>query len=156
MSHDQEDQPTPEKPPVRRSKAVVAVAIISVVVLAVVLTLAAVQSRHATAVPFDIMQAADQDEKPFYTIDARATGPLTLSELQINLPAELAKELTPSMQTCYIEKIGELAAEAGDPETLRPTDVAYLPTDGSWAELTVFDRRLILAQAIVSRAILFC
>lgn len=96
------------------------------------------------------------DEKPFFSIDEDAVGPLTLSELQINIPAELDSELTPQSRTCFLRQIGELAAAVGDPETLDPSEVAYLPTDGSWNDLTAFNKRVILAQAIVSRAITFC
>lgn len=96
------------------------------------------------------------DEKPFFLIDKNASGPLTLAELQINIPAELDRELTTQRRACFLRKIGELAAEAGDPETLDPSNVAYLPTDGSWDDLTTFNKRLILAQAIVSRAITYC
>jgi len=95
-------------------------------------------------------------EKPFYTVGKRTRGPLTMEELQINIPEHLAAMMTERRQACFRERIGELAKEAGDPETLDPADVAFLPTDGSWDELTFFGRRSLLAQAIVSRAIALC
>ena len=95
-------------------------------------------------------------EKPFYTVGKRTRGPLTMKELQINIPQHLAAMMTERRQKCFLEKIGELAKEAGDPETLNPADVAFLPTDGSWDDLTFFGRRSLLAQAIVSRAITLC
>ena len=100
--------------------------------------------------------AAASDEKPFYTVGKRTRGPLTLEELQVDIPEDLARMMTARERACYIEKIGELAEAAGDPETLDPADVAFLPTDGSWDELTFFGRRSLLAQAIVSRAITLC
>jgi hypothetical protein len=100
--------------------------------------------------------AESANEKPFYTVGKRTRGPLTMEELQINIPEHLAAMMTARKQACFLEKIGELAEEAGDPETLNPVDVAFLPTDGSWDELTFFGRRSLLAQAIVSRAITLC
>jgi len=96
------------------------------------------------------------NEKPFYTVGKRTRGPLTMEELQISIPKKLDSMLTSQRRACYIEKIGELAKDAGDPETLNPADVAFLPTDGSWDELTFYGRRSLLAQAIVSRAITLC
>ena len=100
--------------------------------------------------------AGASEEKPFFTIDAQASGPLTLDELDVNIPEEMASQMSEGQQACFIAKIGDLAADAGDPETLDPADVAYLPTDGSWAGLTTHARRAILAQAVISRAITFC
>jgi hypothetical protein len=100
--------------------------------------------------------AEAKNEKPFYTVGKRTRGPLTMEELQINIPEHLAAMMTARRRSCFLEKIGELAEKARDPETLNPEDVAFLPTDGSWYELTIFGRRSILAQAIVSRAITLC
>ncbi|MEM8792145.1 MAG: hypothetical protein AAGE80_11040 [Pseudomonadota bacterium] len=96
------------------------------------------------------------DEKPFFSVGKRTEGPLTLDELQINIPAELDSMMTDETRACFLRKIGELAAKAGDPETLDPAEVAYLPTDGSWDDLTIYARRGILAQAVISRAIALC
>jgi len=96
------------------------------------------------------------NEKPFYTVGKRTRGPLTMEELQINIPEHLAAMMTERRQACFLAMIGELAEEAGDPETLDPADVAFLPTDGTWDDLTFYGRRSLLAQAIVSRAITLC
>lgn len=95
-------------------------------------------------------------EQPFYRIDRNASGPLTMQELQVNIPKELDALYTPRMRNCFFERIEELSASAGDPETLDPASVAYLPKDGSWEELSAFHKRNILAQAIVSRAGALC
>lgn len=103
-----------------------------------------------------VESAEVSNEKPFYTVGKRTRGPLTMEELQINIPEHLAVMMTERRQACFLKKIGELAADAGDPETLNPADVAFLPTDGTWDDLTFYGRRSLLAQAIVSRAITLC
>ncbi|MEM5515733.1 hypothetical protein WNY37_02155 [Henriciella sp. AS95] len=92
------------------------------------------------------------DEPPFYTVYRNGTGPLTMEELQINIPVELDAIYTDKTRACFLAKVEALAAEAGDPERLDPADVAFLPTDGTWEQLSRFHRRNLLAQAIVSRA----
>jgi len=79
-----------------------------------------------------------------------------MAELQISIPADLDAMYTDQMRVCFLAKIEELATHAGDPETLDPKKVAFLPTDGTWEELPRSSKRLILAQAIVSRAATLC
>lgn len=96
------------------------------------------------------------DEPPFYRVDKNASGPLTMQELQVNIPQELDAFYTESMRTCLLATIEDLASSAGDPETLDPSTVSFLPTDGSWRKLTKFHKRNILAQSIVSEAGVVC
>ena len=98
----------------------------------------------------------ERDEKPFFTVGKRTKGPLTLEELQINIPQDVASHMTQDQRACFVRQIGVLAAQAGDPETLDPGDVAFLPTDGSWDDVSIYGRRGLLAQAIISRAIAGC
>ncbi|MEO0786161.1 MAG: hypothetical protein AAFY10_10715 [Pseudomonadota bacterium] len=95
-------------------------------------------------------------EAPFFNVDRNGTGPLTMTELQVNIPAELDAMYTENMRTCLFTTIEDLAEKAGDPEVLDPSSVAFLPTDGSWEELTRFGKRSILAQAVISRAATLC
>ena len=96
------------------------------------------------------------DEPPFYNVDRRGTGPLTMEELQINFPSELRAQLSTAQQDCILTKVEELIAAAGDPATLNPADVNFLPTDRTWDDLTQFGRRSILAQAVISHAAVLC
>jgi len=96
------------------------------------------------------------DEPPFYRIDKSARGPLTMPELQVNIPQELDELYTESMRTCFLATIEDLARSAGDPETLDPSTVTFLPTDGSWQDLTRFHKRNLLAQSIISEAGVLC
>jgi len=95
-------------------------------------------------------------EPPFYNVYPNGTGALTMEELQINLPSKLDRLYTDEMRACLLAKIEELAADAGDPETLDPSSVAFLPTDGSWEKLPRFAKRSLLAQVVVSRAATLC
>lgn len=106
--------------------------------------------------PADQVSSPAPGETPFYNVGKRTRGPLTLAELQISIPKELDAQLTPRMRECFLEKVEQLAAEAGDPATLDPADVAFLPRDGTWDKLTFHGRRSLLAQAIVSRAATLC
>ncbi|MEL7482466.1 MAG: hypothetical protein AAGJ29_13005 [Pseudomonadota bacterium] len=123
-------------------------------ILAFVLLLTACSSERGNQVPTASEKASD--EPPFYKVYPNGTGPLTMGELQINIPADLDAMYTDQMRVCFLAKIEELAANAGDPETLDPTEVAFLPTDGTWEDLPRSSKRLILAQAVVSRAATLC
>lgn len=96
------------------------------------------------------------EEAPFYNVDNNGTGPLTMEELQVNLPADLKARLSEKQQACYLEKIEVLAAEAGDPETLKTADVPFLPAQEEWDEFPRFGKRSLLAQALISRAVTLC
>lgn len=101
-------------------------------------------------------ESMNADEPPFYRIDRNTRGPLTMRELQVNIPQELDAMYTESMRTCFLETVEDLARSAGDPETLDPSTVTLLPKDGSWQELTKFHRRNLLAQSIISEAGVIC
>lgn len=101
-------------------------------------------------------ESMNADEPPFYRIDKNASGPLTMPELQVNIPQELDAQYTESMRTCFLATVKDLASSAGDPESLDPSSVTFLPTDGSWQELTKFHKRNLLAQAIISEAGVLC
>lgn len=101
-------------------------------------------------------ESMNADEQPFYRIDKNASGPLTMPELQVNVPQELDAQYTESMRTCFQATVEDLASSAGDPESLDPSSVTFLPTDGSWQELTKFHKRNLLAQAIISEAGVLC
>ncbi len=96
------------------------------------------------------------EEVPFYRIDRTASGPLSMLELQVNIPQELDDLYTESMRTCFLATVEDLASSAGDPETLDPSTVRFLPTDGSWQKLTKFHKRNLLAQSIISEAGVLC
>ncbi|MEO1243468.1 MAG: hypothetical protein AAFX54_16280 [Pseudomonadota bacterium] len=96
------------------------------------------------------------EEPPFYRIDKNASGPLTMPELQVNIPQELDALYTDSMRACFLATVEDLATSAGDPETLDPSTITFLPTDGSWQELTKFHKRNLLAQSIISEAGVLC
>lgn len=103
-----------------------------------------------------LLLPAAAKEKPFFQVDPNATGPLTLSELQIHIPSKIADTLTAGRRACYIAEVGRLAAEAGDPQKADPVRLGYMPDKRDWNKLDRFSRRLILAQAILSRAIVNC
>ena len=94
------------------------------------------------------------DKAPLFRIDGDRGGPLTLEELQIHTDGNLS--LTTDRRDCYVQKIGDLAAAAGDPETADVVALGYVTDSEGWRRLKRDGRRLILAQAIVSRAITFC
>ncbi|MEO0449275.1 MAG: hypothetical protein AAFZ74_03020 [Pseudomonadota bacterium] len=106
--------------------------------------------------PTSTGESMSADEPPFYRIDKNASGPLSMPELQVNIPQELDDLYTESMRTCFLATVEDLASSAGDPETLDPSTVTFLPTDGSWQELTKFHKRNLLAQSIISEAGVLC
>ena len=100
--------------------------------------------------------ARESGTPPFYRVHPNGTGPLTMAELQISIPAELDQLYTDEMRACLLQRVEELIVEAGDPERLDPRDVAFLPTDGTWEKLSRSYRRTLLAQAVISRAATQC
>ena len=98
------------------------------------------------------------NEPPLFQVDRNATGPLTMDELQINIPADLAAKLSDEKQACWLREIENMVAEAGDPATLEPGANDYLsridPDD--WNSLSPHMKRALVAQAITSRAITRC
>ena len=96
------------------------------------------------------------DEHPFFETDSNAVGPLTMAELKLNIPAEIDQQLTDEQRICFVNEVERQIAEAGDPATLDPADVNFLPTDGSWEELEPGFKRTLLAQVVISNIIHFC
>lgn len=119
-------------------------------------TAAALAAAALTACsgPAENQSAAAAGKRPFFRIDAEKRGPLTIEELQVDPDNSLA--LPAARRDCYIAKIGELAAAAGDPEKADAVALGYVTDGKNWRKLKRDGRRLILAQAIVSRAITFC
>ena len=84
-----------------------------------------------------------------------ATGPLTLAEIQANFLALMEEPLKGEQRECVLRVVEERARAAGDPETLDPTTVEFLPAE-QWNQLDRFGRRMILAQAIITGAFFVC
>lgn len=110
----------------------------------------------ACAPKAETKSAAAEDTSRFFHVETNGTGPLTMAELQIDIPDDLEKRMSSERKTCFLRKIEELAAAAGDPETLKTEDVAFLPDQETWDPLPRYNKRLLLAQAVVSRAITLC
>lgn len=99
------------------------------------------------------------DEPPFFTADKTATGPLSLTELNIRLPGEIDKELSDSERACFFEAVERRANEAGDPANLDPNAFPYWGGKVSrdeWGQHSNYMRRVLLAQGIVSWAMIDC
>lgn len=99
------------------------------------------------------------DEPPFFTADKHATGPLSLAELNIRLPDEIAKALSDSERSCFFEAVERRANEAGDPADLDPNAFPYWGGKVSrdeWGQHSNHMRRVLLAQGIVSWAMIDC
>lgn len=94
-------------------------------------------------------------ERPIFVIDPDASGPLTLNELQINFGAGHATNLNARQRDCVLQEIASRAASAGDPETLDPAAVQFLPKE-NWDDLDAEGKRIILAQVITTKAFFEC
>lgn len=84
-----------------------------------------------------------------------ATGPLTLGEIQSNFLSFMDEPLSEERRECVYRELADRARAAGDPETLNPATVELLPT-GEWDRLDPDGKRLILAQAITTKAFFVC
>lgn len=94
---------------------------------------------------------SETSDPPFFKVDRFGNGPLTMRELQISVPSELAAEFADGGD-CLIAKIEQFAAEAGDPQTLDPSTVELLSELDDWQKLDRYSKRLLLAQTIVINA----
>ena len=83
-----------------------------------------------------------------------ATGPLTQNELQTVID-RLGGSLTVEQKECALGEVEKRAQVAGDPETLDPASVEFLTAE-TWYELDEFGKRIILVQAIVTKALFVC
>ena len=84
-----------------------------------------------------------------------ATGPLTLAEIESNFFSFMDEPIEDERRECVFREVEDRARAAGDPETLEPSTVEFLPTDG-WGRLDAAGKRLILTQAIVTKAFFVC
>jgi len=103
-----------------------------------------------------VAEADEMQEPPFFHVENNGTGPLTMAELQINIPSDLDAMMSEGQRECFLAKVEDLIAEAGDPETLSTADVPYLPAQEEWDDLPRYGKRGLLAQAVLSRAITLC
>ena len=84
-----------------------------------------------------------------------AMGPLTLAEVQANFLSFMDEPLDDRQQECVFREVEGRARAAGDPETLDPATVEFLPAD-EWDRLDLSGKRIILTQAIVTKAFFVC
>ena len=102
---------------------------------------------------------ASAEEPPFFTADQHATGPLTLAELQIDLPSDVELWMTESKKSCFMDAVERRAQEAGDPAAIDPDDFPYWGGNvdqEKWSQHSKHIQRVLLAQAIVSWAMMDC
>lgn len=96
---------------------------------------------------------ASRDDYSAFVLDA--TGPLTLAEIQANFFRLMDEPLDDRRRECVFREVEDRARAAGDPETLDPATVELLPAD-RWDRLDPSGKRLILTQAIVTKAFFVC
>ncbi|MEJ2523070.1 MAG: hypothetical protein P8080_09350 [Gammaproteobacteria bacterium] len=84
-----------------------------------------------------------------------ATGPLTLDEIQANFLSLAEAPPAEERKDCILGEIEARARAAGDPETLDPKMIEFLPAK-SWRLLDKAGRRIVLMQAITTKASLVC
>lgn len=116
------------------------------------------QSMLAPPITSSAMQPEPSREPPMFRIDENATGPLTMDELQFNVPASMHGRMSAQTIQCWREAIEEQALEAGDPEQIDPTESEFVSAvkPDQWAALRPHMRRAILAQALMSSALREC
>jgi hypothetical protein len=99
-----------------------------------------------------IISACDQ---LFTNSTFHAGGKLTPAELDYFLAGmKEATKISEQVYTCIKTEAALRAEAAGDPETLDPKSLS-LPED-NWLPLEKKDKRIILAQLVVSEASVFC
>jgi hypothetical protein len=82
-------------------------------------------------------------------------GPLTLAEVKTNLMDQTGKPFQEMRRECIDREIEKRAQAAGDPETLDPATIELLASE-HWKSVGAFGRRLLLAQAILTKALFVC
>ena len=103
------------------------------------------------------------DKRPVLqpTLDLDATGPLTVDEIRAAFdrldatPDQPGKILTGNYRECMLAEVEQRARDAGDPETLDPSEIEFLTAE-TWYPLDAFGKRIILMQAIMSKALFVC
>lgn len=93
------------------------------------------------------------DLQPYLDVNAR--GPLTSDEIETRFIDPFFESLTAEQRACVLAEVESLALDAGDPETLDPANVDFLSPE-PWNNLDPFGKRLILAQAITTKALFIC
>jgi len=90
-------------------------------------------------------------------IELAATGPLTPDEIHAFVD-RLDETAIGERRECVMREIEERARAAGDPEALDPARIEFLSTvsPDTWNALDAFGRRLILTQAIATKALFVC
>lgn len=88
-------------------------------------------------------------------MDFDATGPLTVTEVRNLMIDRMVEPLSDEQRECVLREVEERARAAGDPETLDPATVELLPAE-NWDRVDAFGRRLVLAQAIATKAFFVC
>jgi len=104
------------------------------------------------AVYWGVYQASRVDYAAFIF---DATGPLTLAEVQSNFFVFMDEPLEGERKECVFREVEARARAAGDPETLDPATVELLPVD-HWDRLDPDGKRIILTQAITTKAFFVC
>ncbi len=87
-------------------------------------------------------------------LPALATGPLTPEEIQASVD-RLGDGVDADQRDCVLEGLREQAAAAGNPETLDPDTQDFLSAE-TWAPLDAWGKRLVLSQALTTRALFDC
>lgn len=87
-------------------------------------------------------------------INTSATGPLTSEEIKTFLK-RLGDSVTDDQKACAQVESVKRANDAGDPDTLDPDRLDYLPSS-SWHVLDSYMKRIILTQAITTDAMFAC
>ncbi len=106
-----------------------------------------------------LASGTDAEEPPFFVADRFGSGPLTLDELQITIPAEVDVAMSADRKVCFFKAVERRALEAGDPADIDPNEFPYWGGEVSrdeWSQHGNYMQRILLAQAIISWAMLDC
>lgn len=120
---------------------------------------AAACSGESTGTVETVPGDANGEEAPFFVVDPQATGPLTLAELQISIPRDIDARMSGTQRACFFAAVQRRALEAGDPADIDPDDFPYWDNKvdrESWRGLTNRMQRALVAQAIISWAMIDC
>ena len=123
---------------------------IAVTVVVIVLVAPVVWALYQAS---PVLFSDSEDPTMGYVFDA--TGPLTLAEVRTNLIDRMDDQPEGDEQECVFREVEERSRAAGDPETLDPVTVDFLPVD-NWDLLDAEGRRIILTQVITTKAFFEC
>ncbi|MEM6514390.1 MAG: hypothetical protein AAF660_15370 [Pseudomonadota bacterium] len=99
------------------------------------------------------------EEPPFFEANRFGSGPLTLEELNIRIPAEVAQAINAEQEACFYEAVERRAIAAGDPADLDPDEHVYwggTVSKADWDRHSNHMQRVLLAQGVVSWAMIDC